>query len=280
METDPLPPVLSDEFACEGTRLFAYTTLTRQGKATSGSEIIHEGRACIYVNGQEAVSVMCTPCDLEAFALGFLANEGLITTLDDVARIDRSRGDTCVDVWLERGDVALPTSFTLTSCCGGGVTFSDLGRGFPPLVSGKRVTAEALWMLMDRLNDAAALYSRVRGVHTSALSDGERLLLVAEDIGRHNTLDKLRGMALLRSISTRDCVLLATGRISSEMIARARRMEVPIVCSRTSPTSLSAGLAREWNITVVGYLRHNSMNLYTHPERVIAPGMDALSQEG
>ena len=99
-------------------------------------------------------------------------------------------------------------------------------------------------------------------MHTSALADGDKLALVAEDVGRHNTLDKLRGMALMKGLDTRDMILLSTGRVSSEMIGKARQMGTPIVCSRTSPTSLSVALAEQWNITLVGYLRRNSMNVY------------------
>jgi FdhD protein len=90
-----------------------------------------------------------------------------------------------------------------------------------------------------------------------------------EDIGRHNCLDKLQGAALLAGIPTRDRILLSSGRISSEMINKARRLETPIVCSRTSPTSLSVALAEAWNITIVAYLRQDRMRVYTHPERVI-----------
>jgi FdhD protein len=157
----------------------------------------------------------------------------------------------------------------LTSGCGGGVTFEDLSATFEPLESDLRVTPDQLWQLMDQLHQTADLYGRARGVHTSNLSDGERPLLVAEDVGRHNTLDKLGGLALLNQIDTKDRIILTSGRISSEMINKARHMGVPIVCSRTSPTSMSVGLAKEWNITLVGYLRRNSMNLYAHPERVL-----------
>ncbi|MCI0876238.1 MAG: formate dehydrogenase accessory sulfurtransferase FdhD, partial [Chloroflexi bacterium] len=103
----------------------------------------------------------------------------------------------------------------------------------------------------------------------SALSDGERLVIVAEDIGRHNTIDRLRGECLRREMDPEGLMLLATGRISSEMINKAVKMGCPIVASRTSPTSMSVGLAREWNITLCGYVRRTRMNVYAHPERLL-----------
>lgn len=213
--------------------------------------------------------MMCTPCLQDALALGFLANEGIIASLDDIRAAHVCPSGACVDVWLKSPSFEPPRRMILTSGCGGGVTFDDLSATFEPLASDIRITPTQLWELMDQLNQAAKLYSRAGGVHTSALSDGEQLLLVAEDVGRHNTLDKLRGLALQQDIVTKDRIILTSGRISSEMINKARRMNVPVICSRTSPTSMSVGLADEWNITLVGYLRRNSMNVYTHPERLL-----------
>jgi FdhD protein len=121
---------------------------------------------------------------------------------------------------------------------------------------------------MRQLNSAGQLYREVRGVHTSALTDGERLLLVAEDVGRHNTLDKLRGLALLQKLDTQDLILLSSGRISSEMLNKAARMGLPVIVSRTSPTSLSITMAQAWGITLVGYARHNRLYVYTGLERL------------
>ena len=122
--------------------------------------------------------------------------------------------------------------------------------------------------LMRQVHLGAELYQRARGIHTAALATPEQLLIQVEDIGRHNCLDKLAGAALQAGINTRDCIILSSGRISSEMLNKARQLEVPIVCSRTSPTSLSVSLAEAWNMTIVAYLRQDRMRVYTHPARV------------
>jgi FdhD protein len=105
-------------------------------------------------------------------------------------------------------------------------------------------------------------------VHTACLSDGARLVFIAQDIGRHNTLDRLCGMALQAGHDTRDHILFASGRISSEMLSKASRMGVPIVVSRTSPTSLSVRLAKAWNLTVIGYCRGNQFRVYSGEDRI------------
>lgn len=253
----------------EGTWPSSYVTVKRDGLKTVDAAIIHEQPVSIFVNGQELVTMMCTPLGLRALAVGFLANEGVIASMDEVRAVHRCPSGVCVDVWLRRADFEPPHRMILTSGCGGGVTFDDLTAAHPPVTGDIYVSPDRLWNLMDELYQRAHLYIEARGVHTSVWSDGQRVVLAAEDVGRHNTLDKLCGQALLAGIDTEGGVILTTGRVSSEMINKTRSMGVPVVCSRTSPTSLSARLAADWNITLVGYLRRNSMNVYTHPERVL-----------
>ncbi len=265
----------------EGTIAATYTIVRRDGEAeTVDAEVINEKLVSIFVNGQELATIMCTPLDQGALALGFLANEGVIESAADVRAMHVCPSGSCVDVWLRTASFEPPRRMILTSGCGGGVTFDDLSATYPPIESDRCVSPEQLWALMDMLYARADLYSRARGVHTSVLSDGQTVLVSAEDVGRHNTLDKLRGMALQAGIDTRDRILLTTGRVSSEMINKARSMGVPIVCSRTSPTSLSVRLAAEWNMTLVGYLRRNSMNVYTVRERVLCAPAAATSPNG
>lgn len=253
----------------DGTIRTVYTVVTRNGWETVDAEVIHERLVSIFVNGQELATVMCSPCQQDALALGFLANEGVIESMEDIRAAHVCPSGSCVDVWLKASSFEPPRRMILTSGCGGGVTFEDLSVTFEPLKSDLRATPGQLWALMDQLNQRAELYRRARGVHTATLNELDQPLLVAEDVGRHNTLDKLRGLALLQGIDTRDRILVTSGRISSEMINKARRMGAPIVCSRTSPTSLSLALAQEWNITLVGYLHRNTMTIYTHAERIL-----------
>ena len=133
-----------------------------------------------------------------------------------------------------------------------------------------RVAPSRMYLVLRALYDQSRLYRKSGGVHTSIFveRDGSSPRLVAEDIGRHNTLDKLQGMALLEDIPTRGGLIMASGRISSEMLFKAAIMGVPIVGSRTSPTNLALAVAERLNITVCGYVRQGSMNVYTHPQRI------------
>jgi FdhD protein len=234
----------------------------RGGHATEvTSEVVREQPLTIYVNGERFLTLLCSPLKLEALVVGYLWMEKVIGSLADVQSLEVSPVDGRADVALTR-PVTLPTERVLTSGCGGGITFRIDHRLFPPLASTLRVRAEQLSQRMKDLFAAAVHYHESRGIHGAALTDGEELLVVAEDVGRHNAVDKIKGEALFRDLPTEDRILLSTGRVSSEMLLKAARMGVPLVASRTSPTEMAVALAEQLNITVCGYVRPDGLNLY------------------
>ena len=224
-------------------------------------EVVREQPLVIYVNGTKFLTLLCTPLKLDCLVVGYLWLEKVIASLDEIARLDVSEVDGRADVTLTR-EVELPSERILTSGCGGGITFRIDPRLFPRIRSSLRVRPQQLFERMKELFAAAVNYRASRGIHGAALSDGNRLLVVAEDVGRHNAVDKLMGEALLTGIPTADRILLSTGRISSEMLLKAARMGVPLVASRTSPTEMAVSLAEQLGITVVGYLWPESLNVY------------------
>ncbi len=234
--------------------------------------VVREAPWTIHVNGQELVTLFCTPEKLNFLVLGFLAAEGMIESLDDVLLLQVCEDqEGVVEVTLSEREFSLPSRPILLSGCGRGVTFDDLSANQSAIESSLRASAEQLSRLMRELRHQAEIHQAAGGTHASALSDGNRLLVVAEDVGRHNTLDKIRGECLLRGLPTRDRLLLTTGRISSEMVIKAVKMEVPVVASRSSPTDLAIRLANDWEMTIVGYVRGGKMNVYTRPDRVLIP---------
>jgi len=118
------------------------------------------------------------------------------------------------------------------------------------------------------LQSSGSLYALARGVYSAGLTDGARLLAVAEDVDRHNTIDKLLGARLRRGIDPSGLILIATGRFSSEILQKATRMGCPIVASRNSTTSLSVKMTEARKITMSGYVRRKGMRVYTDPQRV------------
>jgi FdhD protein len=224
-------------------------------------EVVREQPLTIHVNGQRFLTLLCTPVKLEALVLGYLWMEKVIGGLDEVVALDLSPVDGRADVTLSH-PVTLPQERILTSGCGGGITFRIDHRLFPRLRSSLRIRPAQLGARMKDLFAAAVHYQASRGIHGAALSDGDRLLVVAEDVGRHNAVDKIKGEALLRDIETTDRILLSTGRVSSEMLLKAVRMGVPLVASRTSPTEMAVALAEQLGVTVCGYVRPDGLNLY------------------
>jgi FdhD protein len=233
------------------------------------SETIVEAPVSLTVNGESWVTFMCTPTDLEAMAVGFLYNEGVISNMREVADVRLCEHGDNVDVWMNRS-VQQPRSWRRTSGCTGGVTAVDLlampDIAFDPDLP--RLEPEAIGSLVELLFESQELYRETGGVHTSMLSDGKKLVLAAEDIGRHNTLDKIAGLCVMKNVWPDTRILITTGRISSEMLQKAARLQAPILISRTSPSSLSIEMAQRYGITLIGYARRQGFNVYSNPQRL------------
>ena len=235
------------------------------------SEIIVETPVSLTVNGKVWLTFMCTPVHLEALAVGFLFNEGMIQSMDEVATAKVCEHGDNIDVWLNHG-IEQPKSWRRTSGCTGGMTAIEVDDSQSVCCeNGSTITPEQVSCLINSLCGAQELYRETGGVHTSALSNGECILVSTEDIGRHNTLDKIAGLCLINNIWPKQRILLTTGRISSEMLQKATRIGTFTVISLTSPSSLSIQMAERWGITLIGYARRNHFNVYAHAERIISP---------
>lgn len=217
----------------------------------------------IYVNQKALVTILCTAAKLNYLTIGYLYAEGIISSVDDVASMRVSEEEALADVRLNNPEYELPTLRKLG--CSGSSVFKTQGQR----VDSDLVAAPTeILSLMKQLQEQMELYPLSGGVHTSALSDTKNLLVVAEDIGRHNTLNKIHGECLLKGISTRDRLMLITGRISSEMLLKAAKMQAPIVVSRHAPTKNAILLATDMGIALVGQARGDRLAVFTHPERL------------
>ncbi|HEY3059616.1 MAG TPA: formate dehydrogenase accessory sulfurtransferase FdhD [Chloroflexota bacterium] len=260
-----------------------YTRFVGEVAERVDAGVIGEIRFTIFVEERELVTLMCSPWQLRPLVVGFLYLEGLIESVDDIELLRVCLEDRLAEVRLAHGFPDVPPRKILTSGCTGGISFGkylDQIEAFRIDNDATHVAPSRMYALLRALYDHSQLYRQSGGVHTSILAganDAEPRL-VAEDIGRHNTLDKLQGMALLEDIPTRGGLVVASGRISSEMLFKAAIMGVPIVGSRTSPTQLALAVAERLNITVCGYLRQSSMNVYTCPARISSDAIVANRQ--
>ena len=236
------------------------------------SEVIVEAPVYLTVNGEKWLTLLCTPIDLEALAVGFLYNEILIQSFDEIDSVHVCSSGDNIDVWINH-IVNKPEKWLRTSGCTGGITFvgTEMSTNSASVLSLNETHINHLQVnnILDELFQTQSLYREVGGVHTSAISDGNSILASAEDIGRHNTLDKIAGRCLMEGINLFRRIIVTTCRISSEMLQKSSRLGASVVISRTAASSLSIQMAHAWGITLIGYARRNQFRVYTHPKRIV-----------
>ncbi|WP_376796188.1 formate dehydrogenase accessory sulfurtransferase FdhD [Thermogemmatispora sp.] len=248
----------------------------------------------VRLNQRRLAVIMRTPGHDRELALGFLFNEGLIHEAQEVLRVEEALDadglplPNVVDVTLRSGQAqpertdspaacqaTFERHFTVSSSCGlcGKNSIAELLSSIAPLESDQlRFRASVLYALPEKLRAAQAVFSYTGGLHAAALfsSQGE-LLLLREDVGRHNAVDKLVGFGLLEGrFPYREHILMVSGRTSFEILQKALYARIPCVAAISAPSSLAVELAEQAGITLIGFLRGRSMNVYTHPERLLA----------
>ncbi len=231
-----------------------------------------ENPLTIYFNDRELVTLLCTLEHVDELAVGFLYSEGFIKSRDDIQEIKIETRVNSVRVVVRNPGVIAEQTFLkryITTGCGKGTTFYHLSDAVcRPVESNLRIESSRLLDLMTQAQRRSELFKTTGGVHSSALCTGTGIVFFREDIGRHNTIDKLAGRCFLDGIGTSDKVLLTTGRISSEVLVKIAKMGVPLIASRSAPTDLALSLAGELGVTVAAFVRNQRMNVYTHPERI------------
>jgi FdhD protein len=233
--------------------------------------------------GQPPVSIavtMRTPGNDAELAVGFLRTEGLVVSRDDVliARecVSPRSGGACnvVEVALAKpfDGSRLKRNFFATSSCGicGKASIEQIAVQCPPVEPGPVVPRSVLVELPGAMRQSQAVFDRTGGLHAAGLFDASgRLLALREDVGRHNGVDKLIGRAFLDGeLPLADRIMLVSGRTSFEILQKAAMAGIPFVCAVSAPSSLAISIAEKFGITLVGFLRGASFNVYAHPERI------------
>jgi len=254
-----------------------------RGEVSSApDELAPEEPLEVRVRGRPVSVTMRTPGHDAELAAGFLLSEGIISSQEDVLRVEpcgRNEDGNVLNVVLAPD---VPVDFEkltrhvfASSSCGlcGKATIESVRAAFPPVDSDVTVDAQTLVGLPDVMRRAQSAFDRTGGVHAAALFDaGAKLVVLREDVGRHNAVDKVLGFALLqRLLPLRRHVLLVSGRSSFEIMQKALAGRVPVVAAVSAPSSLAVEFARESGQTLVGFLRAGRMNVYSHPGRIRFP---------
>jgi len=245
-----------------------------EGKRKKVSDlVVRESPLTIFLNDVELATFMCSPSDLDRLAVGFLYTEGVISRGDDIRSV--TSDDRQGVAWVRtkgrhKRARDLISRRLITTGCGRGLSFHDPSLGIARLRvrSGIRVRPDELLSLMREFQRRSDLYRKTGGVHSAALCDHSEVLVLKEDVGRHNAVDKVVGECILSGLDTSDKILVTSGRISSEMLVKAARANIPIVLSKSAPTDLGVSLAKEFGVTLVGFVRGSRMNVYSNVGRI------------
>ncbi len=245
----------------------------RGGFASDNDEVIREARVELVVNdGDLSMAMLCLPRELRELAAGFLRGEGALRSRDDIESIRVDEQGRTVRVsgrFAPKVLENITSRWTWGTGCGGGGTAATLsGEIFRQVGQGAVVGAESLLELTRQFAEGMDLWKRTGGVHACALADAERVMILSEDVGRHNAMDKVLGRALLEDVDTSDKLILTTGRVSTEMVSKAVACGVALVAGRGAATTLSLELARRFGVTLVGFARTGRFNVYTGFQRV------------
>lgn len=241
------------------------------------SEIIEDPVTCespitVYFNDRELVTLLCTKEHLDELAIGFLCSEGFLKNQTDLLEIKIDVALGSARVASKQPAVIAEHTFLkryITTGCGKGTSFYHLSDAvYRPMATDFKITSGEIFELIVQAQRKSELFKTTGGVHSSAVCTKNEIIYFREDIGRHNTVDKLVGRCFLDEVDLADKILLTTGRISSEILVKVAKMNIPLIASRSAPTDLAIEHATAMGITLVAFVRNQRMNVYTYPERV------------
>jgi FdhD protein len=235
-------------------------------------QVVVEQPLTIMVEGVGSFVLMCTPCDVEALAVGFAFSEGLISSADDIVDMSYRPEQGVLGLRLDDPrQVTAGRNLIVTSSCGlcGTRNIERLLAGDMTCGDTLRVPAAALRAAIQEMQTRQTLFARTGGTHAAAIfgSDGE-LTAFGEDLGRHNALDKAIGKCLLQELPLGGRGVALSGRVSLELIAKAARAGIELIAAVSAPSSLAIEAAQACGITLCAFVREDRATVYTHPHRI------------
>ncbi len=239
----------------------------------TSADVIKEVPLEIFLNGQKIITIACNGNHREDLSVGFLRSEGIIREATDLQRLEVSHEQSSVYVYT-KGGTQVPLNGRnagKTIASSGALSWVRKDFACTPmslLENRIHVSPQIVFTLVGKLIDSSCFHKITGGTHSSALAQGENIIIVREDIGRHNTIDMLGGYAFLHEIDCSDKIIVRTGRVSLEIIHKVWNLGIPVIISLSVPTSTAIHTSMEAGITLIGSVRDGKMNVYSHEWRV------------
>jgi FdhD protein len=251
--------------------------LTEDEKKQADDIVVREFPLTVILNNQELVTLLCTPSHLDYLAVGFLSSEGLLKSKDEIKgmTVDEQRGLVRVETDEETKRAGeLVFKRLITSGCGRGASFYSAADaiGQKKVESRTSIAAVEVFDLVREFQHRSQIFRTTGGVHSAALCDTKKILIFSEDIGRHNAIDKIFGECILKGIPAEGRVIITSGRVSSEILLKAAKRNIPLLISKSAPTDMGVKLAGDLGITLIGFVRGKRMNVYANDWRVVDHG--------
>jgi formate dehydrogenase accessory protein FdhD len=230
----------------------------------------------LFVNRTFWATILCSPTELKELAVGHFLSEGILKDIDEIEEIVLKEAESSCYVKLkpdvnveDRVKISRLHARVIPSACGGGSPYQYTGKT-PQVKSKLKVKAQVIFDSVNQLNFKAEGFRRTGGLHVAAIykADGQ-LVALAEDVGRHNAVDKVIGMAALGKVDFGECFLALSGRMSGDVAFKAAKVGLPIVASLAAALSSGIALAEVAELTLAGFVRGKRINVYTCPERIV-----------
>lgn len=247
--------------------------LTEDGRESIEDIVVREFPVTIILNNEELVTMLCSPKNLDYLTVGFLFSEGLLESRDEIKNVlvDENRGIVRINT-IEEKDFDNDFMFKrmITSGCGRGASFYHAAdaENREQIQSGTKISTGEVLTLMREFQQKSEIFRETGGVHSAALCDTKNILVFMEDIGRHNAIDKIFGKCMMEDIPTEGRIVVTSGRVSSEILLKVSRRNIPIIVSKSAPTNLGVRLAGELGMTLLGFARGKRVNAYTNDWRI------------
>lgn len=247
---------------------------TEQGATRIEDVVAREFPFTIIVNNQEMVTLLCTPKDLKYLAVGFLFSEGLLSSKDQLKKVlvDEQRGVARVETTEDRPVAEVFKRFITSGCGRGAAFYTATDAQSQKVESDASIDLASILSLVHEFQQRSEVYRATGGVHSAALCDNKSILVFNEDIGRHNAVDKVFGECVLQDIPTEGRLVITSGRITSEILLKVAKRDIPIIISKSAPTDMGVKLAGDLGITLLGFARGRRVNAYTHERRILPAG--------